>query len=349
VAISPQLIGVEHDVLTDYLFGVLAFLGAAALAAGVSRRPPSWRWLGGAGVLFGVATLIRPSGQALVLAAPVVLAVATRNLRATLRGTVVVTAAMALFVVPWIVRNAVHDDAPTLSVKGYQALFMRVFDQDHLRFATSGPDTRVAEAIYARDPAPPGVTTNRVFDVLTALTRRDQTLYEASKSEAEMAAGAIVASPFAYAKGTVRNLGALTLTADPVRASNSVADLERYRARAAPTTPALVRTPIGAVSRAAWRVGEVLCVLSWLFVAAWVVALLSLRRRSDQSAALAAFAVVWLVVVGVTASAAIPDRRFGAQGLALFWLVGAVGFVLAVRMVMTHVAHRRSPGPVTRE
>ena len=196
IAIGPQLVSVEHDVLTDFLFGVAAFAGTAALAECVWRRRAPLALLALAGLLFGVATEIRPTGQVLVLAAPVVLPAATRDIRATLRGTAVVTATMALLVVPYVIRNQVRHGAPVLSIIGMEALFQRVFDQDHLPVVTPGADADVARRIYAKSAAAESsIVTTHVFDVYTALLKRGHSDYDVARLEAGMALDTIKAHP----------------------------------------------------------------------------------------------------------------------------------------------------------
>jgi hypothetical protein len=329
VAIGPQLITVEHDVLTDFLFGVLVFAGASALAECVWRQRAPLGLLVAAGLLFGAATEVRPTGQVLVLAAPVVLALTTRSLRATIRGSLVVTVTMALVVGPYIVRNEVRHGAPVLSIVGMEALFQRVFDQDHLPVVTSGPDADVAKRIYARTRPADGITTH-VFDVYVALVKRGHTDYEAARIEAGMALDAIRAEPVAYARGTARNLRTLWQWGDIQGAATGVTLISSDRAHAGATSPRAIRWTFGSIAAIAWPVATVLGGLWWILSLATLSSLLVMRVRTRAGGALFAFAWVWFLVVGITAAAAVPTFRFSGQALPLLWVVGSVGFVFVI-------------------
>src|SRR5881275_1918966 len=102
-AIAPQLVSIEHEVLSDYFFLLLVFAGTVALAFFAHSR--SWRLLLIPGLLFGYATLTKPLGQSLVAVAPIALLFLLPRWKPALRSTLVVTLGMALIVVPWVVRN----------------------------------------------------------------------------------------------------------------------------------------------------------------------------------------------------------------------------------------------------
>lgn len=339
-AITPGVIAAEHDVLTDFLFGALVFAATALLAACASRPPASVRRLAAAGLLFGAATQVRPTGQVLLLAAPVVLALTTRRLRETVRASLVVTAAMAIVVVPWIVRNQVVHDAPVLSIIGQQSLFWRVFDQDHLPLASSGPDAKVAADVIARTPSGPGVITNTVLPVTAALSRR-HSAYETANIEAGLALDAIRASPGRYAISSARNLKELTLMTGGSAAATSSQTLSSVRARARTERPGAFRLPIAAFASAAWRAAPSMLSL-WLVLALVTPLALVLRVvRAPARAALLAFAWVWLLIEGASALTAIPTPRFAAQAMPLQLVAGSAGIAIVAEAAWSRVRRRR--------
>ena len=156
-ALAPPMAMVEHFMLPDFLFGVLVFAGAVALIEAVLPEKPSVRGLVLAGVVFGVATNVKPTAQVLIVVAPLVLAFATRSWRETWRGALVVGGVMVVVMLPWIVHNGIRYDQWTMSVQGGQALWLRVFDQDKLPIPTDSAEGRRANELYheyLEDPPP---------------------------------------------------------------------------------------------------------------------------------------------------------------------------------------------------
>ena len=115
VAISPMMIAADGSMMSETLFVALA-LGTLLLALVAADAGRSWLWPA-AGALAGLAALTRAEGLLLV---PFVIApVAWRGLRASLprSALAVVTAGVAALVVvaPWVVRNAIRVDEPTIA------------------------------------------------------------------------------------------------------------------------------------------------------------------------------------------------------------------------------------------
>lgn len=67
-ALSEAFVGFEDVILADFLFGLVAFAGAAVLAFAAAGRRDDYRLFVLAGVLFGAAAYVKPVGQALILA-----------------------------------------------------------------------------------------------------------------------------------------------------------------------------------------------------------------------------------------------------------------------------------------
>jgi hypothetical protein len=107
VALHPALVPYTAAVMTEGLTASLLVV-AAALAASARRRGGAARWLIGAGIVLGLATLVRPQSLAL---APVFGALSLRagaGGRRRLGGAVVVTAIALACVAPWTTRNCVR-------------------------------------------------------------------------------------------------------------------------------------------------------------------------------------------------------------------------------------------------
>jgi 4-amino-4-deoxy-L-arabinose transferase-like glycosyltransferase len=107
VALHPALVPYTPALMTEGVAAALVVLAAAAaMRARHDARP--WRWLVVAGLLAGVATLVRPQS---VLLAPVLgaLAVAVEGAfrERAIRAAVVTAVALAC-VAPWTARNCVH-------------------------------------------------------------------------------------------------------------------------------------------------------------------------------------------------------------------------------------------------
>lgn len=140
VALVALVIGAVYPVLVE-LSAVLvaenlltAFILAAIWAALRARSSPHpYRWLAGAGVFTGLATLAHVN--AIVLVVP--LAIAAWRVRPTLASPALLIATTALALTPWLVRDAVVMDS-----------FIRVTDEDGITLVgtynhTSATDRQV--------------------------------------------------------------------------------------------------------------------------------------------------------------------------------------------------------------
>jgi Dolichyl-phosphate-mannose-protein mannosyltransferase len=107
VALHPALVAYTPALMTEGVAAALVVL-AAAMAVQARRQARPWRWLVAAGVVAGIATLVRPQS---ILLAPVLGAFTVtvdgawreRAIRAAL-----VSAVALACVAPWTARNCVH-------------------------------------------------------------------------------------------------------------------------------------------------------------------------------------------------------------------------------------------------
>ena len=339
-ALTPVMLGLEHTLEPDFLFGAAVLVGVCALAEGVRRSPPSPRWLAAAGVAFAAATYVKPVGQVLPVAAPVALALSTHSLRATLRGTLVVAGVTALLVIPWVVRNDAVYGRATLSDQGGQTLFRRMFDLDHTRIPTSTPDGRLIAQIAAehrvRDP---GADLNDY--VVDRLRGRGLSDHEAVALEGRVARTAIAADPVAY----VANSGAHLWRALTDVNSFSYSDLSGGE-NSSSLRPGH-HNAIVAVAIDAWFWPVRVLATAW-----WIVSLgalsallvLALPERPVRAAA-AALIAVWLVVALATALSHGGHRRYSAELAPEVWLVGSAGAAIVVERVVTRLRRRRGDLP----
>lgn len=122
-AVNPYGIYFSRLLLSECLAGVL-FVGALAVWAGLPGRP-SLASAAGAGLLFGLCALTRPSALGTGLIAAVILGLDGAAPRASrVRAAVVVIAVLALVQVPWSVRNSrLYGEFMIMSPLGGMTLF----------------------------------------------------------------------------------------------------------------------------------------------------------------------------------------------------------------------------------
>ncbi len=107
LALYPNLIFHTGALLSETLFNAL-FLGALAVL--VWRRELSVPRLVGSAALFAAAVMVRPISLAVIPVLAVVWSVERQDWRVVVRRLAIYMAVVALFVVPWTVRNLVRMD-----------------------------------------------------------------------------------------------------------------------------------------------------------------------------------------------------------------------------------------------
>ena len=341
-AVAPPLVAVERLAEPDLLFGAIAFAGAALVAEGAAREPISYRLLAAAGVVFGLAAYVKPSGQVLALAAVLPLALVTRNLRATLLGSLAVALAVAATVLPWVVRNAIVYDRAAMSNVSDLTLYLVAFDQLGLEVPDETEEgrlvARLREEAAANPTAVDRILPTTDFDVAGELVQRDRSFDEALSVQGRLARDALRSHPLRWAEGTAENMGRIVKNvrygADPVRA-----ELDRT------SIPVLTFTARKLSGLGHWVIHGWLIATALLCLA--IVPLFS-RSRPERAAA-GALAASWLLIaVATSATTWTFDYRFSAQAVPLAIPAASAGLVALVAWLgqrVRGVAQRRAASP----
>jgi 4-amino-4-deoxy-L-arabinose transferase-like glycosyltransferase len=320
-ATTPFLIVTEHAVLPDFLFGLLLFAGTVALIeAAVPRERLDLRLVALAALAYAGAAYMKPNGQVLVLAVPIVLAIATRDWRRTLRGTGVAVVVTAVVLAPWVIRNAIAVGDPTLSNQTGHALWVKAFDRDRLPLPP--PETlggAIAEKAYDRFRESGTRVPVSFSFVYRALVRAGYKPEDAAAIMGDTATRAIAAHPGTYLAGTWENLvGFVDAVAQTPRAAHKTGIYLQRVDSGIPT--ALAEVP--------WDASSVLVKAWWVLTLHGLVGLVLLfvGPRRGRVAALGLL-VVWLIVAVTTSLANIVDIRYVVQIAPLVWILGSAGMV----------------------
>jgi 4-amino-4-deoxy-L-arabinose transferase-like glycosyltransferase len=332
-ALTPVLVVHEHTLLPDFLFGVLLFGGAVALVEATRTEHRRLWLLVLAGVLFGVATWVKPAGEFLFLAAPPALLFASRSVRRTLVGSAVVALAMLVTISPWVVRNTVKFDVVGMSDQGGRVLYSRVFDVQRLPIPTDSDHGRFAADVERRSRAPfPAL---REQEVHAGLIRRfglnDDT---AGSVQQSLALTAIRRHPAAYLAESWRLLKA---------SHRRIQDFDRseeLRAELGRTDPPYPPS----ITKALWRVARTVTGLWWLLSLNTLAGLLLLvTGPSARRTAAACLWSVWLVVSLGTVMSQGGLWRYSVQLAPITWIIGSAGAWLVVSAIVARVRDSRQP------
>ena len=144
---NPNVLITAHLLQTEILFTF--FLTAGVMMMLRYREAPSWRTATVAGVLVGLATLVRPVGQFAILLLPVLFALfvsmATRNMLIRSMTAGVLAALLALLTVsPWIARNQHLFGTPFLTANAGMYLEAQYRQLLHNGNGLADADTAVA-------------------------------------------------------------------------------------------------------------------------------------------------------------------------------------------------------------
>jgi 4-amino-4-deoxy-L-arabinose transferase-like glycosyltransferase len=338
ISANPLVVATEHQVLTDYLLAVFVFLGVAALARGASTQSPSMRYLALAGVLFGVAILIKPIGQVLVVPGLLVCVLSFSSWRPRLGAMSVVVLGMAVVTAPWVAHMKATYDRVAVSTISEELLFWRAFDgPEPLPFVGDDRATRIVRKWYADKSAGKPSGPVGVWLVREAFIKRGFSEHEVDRLQRTMALRAIAAAPGRYLRDSAQFFKTYALIGQPAVVTDYVYFHADYL-RSLRSAPGLVRRPVASVSRRAlnW--------LSWLQTAWWTVsfgslagALLLLSRDRVERVGALAFLATWATLGVATALTSVPNERYFVPGLILQMVFGSAGFVFVVRALLSHL------------
>lgn len=338
-ASTPVLVVLEHTLLPDFLFGVLVLAGGVTLAEAVRRQPPDWRLLVLAGVLFGACAWVKPIGQALLIAPPLALAVATRSLRPVLRGSAITTVALIVVIAPWVARNAAKHDFPAMSIQGGQTLFIRVYELDETPLPTDSADGRFAQRV--QDRIDRGQEDDRLhFAIVRDLMARGVSDHDAILKEQRLALTGVRRHPGSYVVKTWPRVWGI---AHDIRKFEDRQRLLDDLERTDPPFPTRLTAGL-------WDGAKVLNE-AWWFASLFTLAglLLLVTGPAERRSAAAALWSVWLSVALGTALF-MPDEgrpawRYSIALAPLTWILGSAGIATIAGWTWSALRRRvRSPG-----
>ena len=289
---------------------------------------------------------MKPTGQVLILVAPIVLAFATRSWRETWCGALVVGGVMVVVVLPWIVHNAIRYDQPAMSIQGGQALWLRVFDQDKPPIPTDSEEGGLANALYDQylDDPPPGyfenpasLATTESYSYVYNELGQEMSMFDAIAIQRDLAIQAILDHPKTYVRGTAVNVK------DYGRLNAAPHGFDFAREVALGQLGADVSAPLRKVATGAWKIADLLI-------------------RAGFIASLALLAIILLSSLGLGGRGSQPsaswsrgrrspwrDRsllrcspRYAAQIAPLQWILEAAAAVLVVTAIVDLVRRRRA-------
>jgi 4-amino-4-deoxy-L-arabinose transferase-like glycosyltransferase len=324
-AISTPLLVSEDLVLADFLFGALVVAGAMVLATCIGRpNPERARALVAVGVLFAVATYVKPVGQGLILAAPIVVGLTSRDLRRTARATAIVAFTMVLLVGPWAIRNAIVNDDFGLTNQLGITLFNRAFEIERLAIPAGDPQSEAVRRFVAtaeREGRRPSSY------VRNQLVHQGFSEPEALAIERRLAETAIRRHAFIYAKTSVKLI------------RTQIRDLhtEIPSPDAASSAPGILRRPGHWLT----SLGNLLANWWWGLTGGVFVALVLLLVPGARRRTAIAIAVPPLLVIITTVLTHGGNYRYAFQSAPEAWLLGSAGLVFIAHATIDRVRSAR--------
>jgi 4-amino-4-deoxy-L-arabinose transferase-like glycosyltransferase len=325
MATSPLLFVVEDDALPDFLFGGLVFAVAATLALLLVKAVPFPRvWPVVVGLLIGIAALVKPVAQVLLLAPLLTLPLAGWAWRAVVRDVALVVLGCLVVIGPWMVHGLIRYGSPSLSAQGSLTLFNRVYEVDQRPLPLDTADGRaVARAVERR----PDERIHAVaFDTLYQANAHDSR--DTLAAMRRLAVEGIEGYPVAYAFDSVTGIDRFV---SEIRTRGGAGD--PYTPRAGPLGTAL--------PRAVWSGGTVVSIV-WLVITAFgltALAAVVLGSRERRLAA-AALLVVWLLVALATVATHGGLPRYSMQLAPITWMLSVAGLTIVVETLWRAIRPR---------
>jgi 4-amino-4-deoxy-L-arabinose transferase-like glycosyltransferase len=324
VATAPLLYAAEDEALPDTLLCALFTTFAVLLAATALRGADRTRWTRAValGVVAGVAALVKPSGQVLVVAVPIALLAAGWPWRRVLKTWGVMLVTFGVVLSPWLIYNWHSFGQPTISEQSGLTLFNRVFEVDARPIPREGKAGWVAAAEQDRLVWHP--TGERLHMAVAAKLQSEMGMkrVEALRTMRHLAIVALRRYPVGYAWGSVRGTRRYLLEAKFNRAW-TVAIAPRAGAHSL------------AVPRALWRTFDRLTPIWWTLTLGGFAAFFGLvlgpwRRRVIVATLLTVWGVMALSTVALHGG--LP--RYSAQLLPLSFLLTISGATVAARALI---------------
>ncbi|HXR30670.1 MAG TPA: glycosyltransferase family 39 protein [Solirubrobacterales bacterium] len=350
-AASPLAIAVEQFALSDYLFGVAFFVAAVLLAESVIRvraGKDGWEVLAAAGVMFGVATLVRANGLIGFVAIPLALLVGARAWRPALRCAAIAVAAMAIVLAPWCIHNLIRFGDPNVSNEGGLALYARAVSWAEMPPSPDTADGRLALRVYnTADPNVPHAAAGTTSGVYNAFVGEGKTPREAYAAMGAIARETVLDDPGAYADDTVEALGLYreildphTFTSDP-----NFDQVFKTRGYIRGLNPGTEEIPGDSrLTRIPWQIAQSLNKLLFVFTIGGLLMLILpfVGRERSRLAASTLLIVGGVGIVGVALTAR-WEQRYIISLLPFIWLLGTATVAQLVSLLAA--ALRQLPRP----
>jgi len=333
LAISPQMFAIEDAVLPDFMLGTLVFAACALTvwAAAPRRRTRSWPWVA-VGAATAAAVLVKPVAGVLIALVPLALLPASAGWRRTALATAIAAATALVALSPWLIRNAIVHDRPSLAGQLGMTLYNRVFEIDGRPIVPRGSaQSRVAAVYGVRAVQALGLRPHAaVHGVL--MERFGYDGWQASAAMRKLAVDEIRRYPFTFARRTFE------LASGPVRSAPGAEQA------ALPLRPRAGDAGTG-VARASWWVSQRVGKAWWIVTLhGWaIVAGLLLCDEARRLRLLVISAGAALVALAVAATHGGVDRYWWSlhPGVVLAATAGAAAIVAAV----ARGRRRRRPAP----
>jgi 4-amino-4-deoxy-L-arabinose transferase-like glycosyltransferase len=353
VAFSSPTLRWEHFLMSDgpfaFAFTLIVFLMVLGL-----RRPGWWPWAL-AGLVIGLAILLRSAAQVVLIVAPPIILLVERSWRAALVKTAVMFAVCAVIVVPWMLRNqAVHGAFTTAGAAGQNLVTFTAiihlgdfsFDEPLVTAVDVDPKMKIArEEIRQGMLDKLAKPQNNVSGLAIFTHIRDETKMsevQADKAMQDIAVRAILARPLVYVRDVAQNVYSMFMF-DTSKVNESLeyhwtlwtdvgwrGDVRRFVGPATPQQEASY--PYLAVLDSIYQPARTAGLLLVLFVVGIGMALWTPRWRPILAVALSALALIGLsaATVGAVPRYRVPAEpmidvvAMGALVMLVTWAIGRV-------------------------
>lgn len=361
VALNGALVLSEHAIMTEALFDPLVVAALTALVGGLRTRR-LWLYTA-AGLLLGLATLVRPVAQALLPLLPLGVLVVERGWRrdawrTTLLRSAVGLGAVALVLVPWMLRSALEQDTAGVGSLG-QSLVGRTARHDRGAFTYFDPTLHAdedPERVRARQILQRAANSGSSGKAIHTQLRKELGLSpaDADRLMRTLAIEAILRRPDYYVQGTIQRFVRMADgSVERLRDYRNTADTARERWEdeptrhlLAPATPAEDRAaPMASLLVSLWQPGYVGPLIPVLAALAAVVTLLRLAWRPAAVLGPAAFGLLFVsaAVVGNVAR-----YRFPVDPILAVLAVGGAVWIVERAALLVRSRSRMEPEPVRR-